>query len=45
VSPVDRLPGRLVRLIQADPVDIRFEVEHQADRTVAQTVDAALADT
>jgi len=45
VGPVDRRPGRPVRLIQADPVEIRFEVEHQADRTVAQTVDAALAGT
>jgi hypothetical protein len=33
VRPVDRLPGRLVRRVQADPADVRVEIEHQANGT------------
>ena len=38
VRPVDRLPGRLVRRVQANPAEIRVEIEHQANGTEAQTV-------
>ena len=36
VRPVDGLPGRLVRRVQADPAEVRVEVEHKADGTDTQ---------
>jgi hypothetical protein len=38
VRPVDRLPGRLIRRVQADPAKVRVGIEHQANGTEAQTV-------
>jgi hypothetical protein len=31
VRPVDRLPGRLIRRVQADPAEVRVEIEHRAN--------------
>src|SRR5262249_34476108 len=33
VCPVDRLPGRLIRRVQADPAEVRVGIEHQANGT------------